>query len=251
MKLPLHLLLPTVTGIPVLMYHRVCEGINDRLTITPGQLKNHFQYLKDNGYTPLSISEFLSVVKGEKPFVPNSVLLTFDDGYENNLTLAYPLLKSFNFKATFFIIGNTIDGTAAEEPDIVNKKMSLEQLKQLDPVIVQLALHTYGHIHFGSVDIATIKSDLKKNIDVFNDSGLPFYKILAYPFGSRPKKQADKQALWHWMQENNIEAAFRIGNKPCTVPATQLFELKRIDIWGTDSVTDLSIKLKKGKLKPF
>jgi hypothetical protein len=53
------------------------------------------------------------------------------------------------------------------------------------------------------------------------------------------------------MAEMGIKAAFRIGNKVSEVPAPDMYELKRIDIKGTDTVADFKIKIKKGKLKPF
>jgi hypothetical protein len=53
------------------------------------------------------------------------------------------------------------------------------------------------------------------------------------------------------MSDFGIEAAFRIGNKPQRSPATDLYELKRIDIRGGDSLEEFKIKLRKGKLKPF
>ena len=53
------------------------------------------------------------------------------------------------------------------------------------------------------------------------------------------------------MKENNIDAAFRIGNQVCRIPAPDIYEIRRIDIKGTDTMDDFRIKLRKGKLKPF
>lgn len=251
MKLPLHLLLPDITGIPVLMYHKVWEGTNDRLTISPENLTVHFNYLKENGYHSLSLQDFLAVTKGERERPEKCFLLTFDDGYVNNLTLAYPIIRAFNFKATYFIIGNTLDGTAPQESAETDQKMDVAALQQLDSEIVQLALHTQNHIHFGKYNLDELKADLSANVASFDQSGLAYHKVLAYPFGGRPKDKKIFTHLKEWMAEQGIEAAFRIGNKPCKTPATEPFELKRIDIWGTDTVADFAVKLRKGKLKPF
>ena len=135
MKLPLSLLLPKVNGIPILMYHRVWNGISDKLTITPLKLREQFVYLRDRGYYSLSLPEFLNAVAGKILLPSKSILLTFDDGYKTNLNSVYPLLREFGLKAVFFIIGNTINGTAVEEKDPVNQKMKLEELQKLDPLL--------------------------------------------------------------------------------------------------------------------
>ena len=100
-------LLPDIKGIPVLMYHKVWPGGADALTISPERLQQQWLLLKAEGYRALSLSEFLAVARGEQPRPSKAVLITFDDGYQNNLQYVYPLLQQTGFKATFFIIGNT------------------------------------------------------------------------------------------------------------------------------------------------
>ncbi|MBS1576719.1 MAG: polysaccharide deacetylase family protein [Bacteroidetes bacterium] len=250
MKLPLHFLLPKAEGIPVLMYHRVWDEKPDRLTITPGKLREQFSFLRQNGYSSISLNEFLDVLDRGIQLPLKSFLLTFDDGYQTHFDIVYPMLKEFSFKATFFIIGNTISNNNSEA-NPADKKMGLPDLNKLDHSVVQVALHGYNHISFGSSSSAEVAVDLAANLDVMEQCGFPYYKVLAYPYGQRPKSAADSRAFKKMLQEHGIQAAFRIGNKPCALPVKDRFELKRIDISGTDSIKDFTIKLKKGKLKPF
>jgi peptidoglycan/xylan/chitin deacetylase (PgdA/CDA1 family) len=243
-------LLPAVNGIPVLLYHKVWPGINDHLTITPERLREHWELLRKEGYQALSLDEYLQVATGQKPKPAKALLLTFDDGYRNNLTYVYPLLKEFGWKATFFVIANTLTGGYKEEGSTAEQKMTPAELRSLDPAIVQLALHGYSHRDMGSLRPAEMQEELAKSIQAFKDSGLPFNMVFAYPYGARPAG-ADLENLKELMQDMKITAAFRIGNKVSKVPAPDIFEIKRIDIKGTDTTKQLSIKLKKGKLKPF
>src|SRR5437868_2498705 len=105
----LHWLLPAIKGIPVLMYHRVWPGLNDGLTITPEGLREQWLYLKEQGYNTVSLLDFLEIIKGNKSYEPGTILITFDDGYHNNLTYVYPLLQELSLQATIFIIGDTLD----------------------------------------------------------------------------------------------------------------------------------------------
>lgn len=246
-----HWLLPSVKGIPVLMYHRVWPGLNDGLTVTPEKIREQWDFLRKEGYHPLSLTEFLAIAEGKKPAPEKALLLTFDDGYRNNLTYVYPLLKEFGWCATIFIITDTLDGTAAPEPELLNEKLTVDELKSFDPAVIQLALHGHHHENFSKTSLEKLKEIMLQSAAVFDAAELPFHKILAYPYGARPKEKAQFDALKRWMKQEGYPAAFRIGNQVARMPAPDMYEIRRIDIRGTDSMEDFRIKLKKGKLKPF
>ena len=232
------------------MYHKVVAGGNDSLTITPEKLIEQWSFLKSEGYQALHLQDFLNILSGSAPLPPKCFLLTFDDGYRNNYEVVYPLLQQFGFKATFFIISEVLGPVAQQVYHEGGNKMNLEELVKLDPDTVQLALHGHHHEHFDQLNIDEITDVMQKSIYAFKASGLPFFKVLAYPYGARPAGEVSGQ-MKHWMAENGIAAAFRIGNQVCKIPATDKYELKRIDIKGTDELADFKIKLRKGKLKPF
>jgi peptidoglycan/xylan/chitin deacetylase (PgdA/CDA1 family) len=248
----LHWLLPKVKGIPVLMYHRVWPGLRDGLTVTPEDLRAQWTYLRDAGYECLTLARFLSIVRGESKPPQKAFLLTFDDGYRNNLTHVLPLLKAFGWEATIFIIAGTLDGSMSlDEDDELTRKLSADELRSMAGTQVQFGLHGYHHENFSSFSIDELEQAVRKSCTAFEQAGIPFQKVLAYPYGARPKDHNDFFRLKAWMSDYGIEAAFRIGNKPQRAPATDLYELKRIDIRGEDSPQDFKIRLRKGKLKPF
>ncbi len=243
-------LLPEIKGIPVLMYHRVWPDMANSLTITPEKLQEQWDWLKAEGYSTLSLSQFLDIATGKLSNYPErSLLITFDDGYLNNLTYVYPLLQQLDWQATFFIIGGTLDGTYPLGEG-VDEKMTPVHLRTLDPNVIQLAMHGYQHEHFKQISNAEIKNVLETSIKIFERSGLPFYKSLAYPYGARPKG-SNMEQLKEAMPQLGITSAFRIGNQVSRVPVPDIYEIRRIDICGTDSMDDFKVKLKKGKLKPF
>lgn len=231
------------------MYHRVWPQENDGLTISPERLREQWLYLKNEGYHTLSMQEFLRIINDKLPYPSKSILLTFDDGYKNNLEYVYPLLKELNWKATFFIIAATLLETDGETG--ISKKMNLDELRTLDPSIVQLGLHGYHHEHFSKLNNNEIKNIITQSVRAFEKNSLPFCKVLAYPYGDRPKNKKQFDELKTWMDSIGINAAFRIGNKVTRLPVNDIYEIKRIDIKGTDTLEDFKIKLKKGKLKPF
>lgn len=244
-------LLPAGKGIPVLMYHKVWPGRNDDLTISPERLREQWMYLKGEGYTTLSIGEYLEIAKGQKQAPRKAVLITFDDGYRNNLTYAYPLLKELGWNATFFIITNSIEGVTEPVDHEAEQKMTPEELKSLDPATVQLGMHGYAHRNLGKIGIEEMERELTNSVNAFSNSGLQFAKVFAYPYGGRPSDKETLNKVKELMTASGIEAAFRIGNRVSKVPAPDIFEIRRIDIRGTDTISTFKTKLAKGKLKPF
>jgi len=245
----LHWLLPERKGIPVLMYHRIWPNLQDRITQTPEQLEEQLVYLKREGYHSLSLKEYLDFCNGKSKKAGRYVLLTFDDGYVNNLTYAYPLLRKHGFKAVFFIIGDTLE--ALKKEDDLNQKMSAEQLRSLDKEHIEFAMHGFHHENFKTTSIQDIQIAINSSISAFRNQQIELQLSIAYPYGGRPKSKEDFGELKRWMKERGIVSAFRIGNQVSEIPAKDIYELKRIDIRGTDTLKEFAIKVRKGKLKPF
>ena len=115
----------TSPKIPIIMYHSVLND-NNRLAkyvITPKKLEEDFAYLKNNGFTPINSKDLINFsLKGvslpEKP-----VIITFDDGYYNNYSYAYPLLKKYNFKAIFSVVGK-YSSEFSEKDAVLNNNYS-------------------------------------------------------------------------------------------------------------------------------
>ena len=86
-------------------YHDVVEQgeLKEGDTISLAELTKHFQWLKENGYHPISIDDLIKAKNGKKKLPSRAILLTFDDGYASFYHLVFPLLKSFNFPAVLSV----------------------------------------------------------------------------------------------------------------------------------------------------
>lgn len=92
--------------VPILLYHHISED-----TLTQEQFQTEMQLLKDGGYHTVSFDQIFDFVEKGTPLPEKPVCLTFDDGYLSNYEIAYPLLKEYGMKATFFAIGATVGNT--------------------------------------------------------------------------------------------------------------------------------------------
>ena len=131
--------------LPVLMYHRILKNnpSGDIYTITPAALEEDLRYLRDAGYTAVSVRELIDYVKNCAPLPAKPIVLTFDDGYYNNIYYGAPLLEKYGMKAAVFIVGKFSEKSTLE--NAVNPVYSYilwEQMESL-PSCLELQNHTW------------------------------------------------------------------------------------------------------------
>jgi peptidoglycan/xylan/chitin deacetylase (PgdA/CDA1 family) len=233
-------------GIRVLMYHKFATEKCDFLTVTTAQFEAQLTFLKSKNYQFISAQNMLDFYIDNKPLPPKPLLLTFDDGYLNNLELAYPILKKHGAKATIFIPTSFV-GITNKWDNGNDAIMSLEQLKNLDPSVFELALHSHEHRNYADLNVAEIASDVARNVAFFKKNNLNYTPVFAYPYGGRPKNEI-KMGMISTFNTFGIKAAFRIGNRVNSLKTKEIYELNRIDVRGTDVFWLFKMKVKFGKI---
>jgi len=222
----------------VLCYHEIHPDQSNRFTVTPKQLDAQLSYLARSRFNFIHARDLLS----GNPLPERPLLLTFDDGYVDNLEHAQPVLQRHGAKATIFIVSAYAGGRAQWTADGA-PLMSPQQLHELDPRLVELALHSHSHRAFASISASEIEDDLRKNLEFFRKHDLSVTPVLAYPYGSRPRRP-----LGALMARLGIPLAFRIGNRLNRLPIMSPYEIQRIDVRGDASDMVFRRKLWIGKL---
>lgn len=164
---------PAGVNVPVLMYHAVgnnCWGYAE-LFVKPSEMEKQLAYLVDNGYDPIWFEDLEHVEDYDKP-----VLLTFDDGYDDNYTELFPLLKKYNVKATIFIIGQDVSG--------INHKMNEEQIREMAASgLVSMQSHSYTHGNMGSMSEETLEYEIGETQKAITRITGKVPYVLCYPEG--------------------------------------------------------------------
>ncbi|MCJ7689842.1 MAG: polysaccharide deacetylase family protein [Clostridiaceae bacterium] len=163
-------------SVPILMYHSVGNTNENELIISPALLKQEMQWLKDNGYATITLDDLHNYFINNKPIPKKSVVLTFDDGYADNYTNMYPIMKEFRFSATVFIITNTVDKDA--------NYLTSAQLKEMNANGIDIESHTAHHDLLGTMSY-------EKQLKILKDSKAFLENLLnkkinyiSYPEGS-------------------------------------------------------------------
>ena len=161
-------------SIPILIYHCIDASVwGDRpMFVTPDNFERQMRNLKEKEYTAITFH-----ARDREDSIKNPVLITFDDGYENNYTYAYPILKRYGFKATIFLIVNAID-----KPRFLQQS----QIKEMAG-LVDFESHTLTHPHLAGLAPDKLEMELSGSKKTLESLLSKKVDVIAYPYGSFDK----------------------------------------------------------------
>lgn len=213
--------------VPILMYHHVrpidfaaSDRFTSDLTLPPAQLEQQLAYLRDNGFTSISLHDLEQHLRGCRDLPARSVVLTYDDGYTDNYLYAYPLLAKYGLTATFFIITGMVG---------VPDHMTWEQVKQLSTGGMEIGAHTVTHPDLAKLSQPRLDQELAASKKALEDALGITVDTMSYPSGSYSQTvvAAARKAGYLMAVTTKYGAVHR--------PDATL-ELLRVRIHGTDTL---------------
>jgi len=168
--------------IPVIMYHYVeyVKDINDiirkRLDINPALFEGHLKSLKEANYKTYFVKDIPDILDGKINYSTKSAVLTFDDGYEDFYTVAFPILKKYQMKATMYIVY-----------DFIGRKgfMNEQEIKELlASGLVELGSHTLDHLYLKLMPESIARKQVIESKKKLEERFGIEVKTFAYPYGA-------------------------------------------------------------------
>lgn len=203
-------------SLPILMYHSVDSVEGNALCVPKEQLEAEMAWLKHNGYYTLTPTEAIRVLtKNEVPKDKKIVWITFDDGYENNYTQAFPIMKKYHLNATINVITSKIN-TGGMLSTAQIKKMQASKLISFESHTVQHTDLTTLTLEQQQKEALDSKAALKKEFKIDSQS-------YCYPAGQ-------------YNEDSRIsakQAGYQIAlttNEGWASAADGLYDLKRVRI---------------------
>tara|TARA_R110002050_G_scaffold9504_1_gene32890 strand:+ start:32240 stop:32992 length:753 start_codon:yes stop_codon:yes gene_type:complete len=215
----------------ILMYHSVNDDIGNNhpdLVVTPENFRRHLAYLQQRGYQFLTMSEMIS---GDYDSVPR-VALTFDDGFKDNYTEMFPILKEFGAKATIYLC-----------PDMPNiDKLTDKQIQEMQASgSIEFGAHTMTHINLSQVsdEIAIYEiTESKKYVEKITGKACPSF---AYPFGRLNDRVAEFVEKAGFASAVVVKKGIEsIGDK---------YRIKRLSILRKTNVLQFHIAMTRGRYR--
>ncbi|MBI3649756.1 MAG: polysaccharide deacetylase family protein [Acidobacteria bacterium] len=206
-------------GIIFLMYHELelvnrelCNSDNGykQYVIAETVFKNQMLTLKQQGFSGINVSQALtSKVSG-----PQTIVLTFDDGCETDLIAAAPILKEFNFTATFYVIGGWIGRKGY---------LAKSQVRELADLGFEIGSHSMTHQYLTDINRTDLKHEIADSKDLLEQLSGRSVQHFSCPGGRWNPLVAESVASHGYLSM----ATSRIGtNQPLAHP----FSLSRISI---------------------
>jgi peptidoglycan/xylan/chitin deacetylase (PgdA/CDA1 family) len=143
--------------VPILMYHyiRINPDPRDRLgfnlSVTPSDFKLQMDWLRDNGYHPVDFDDLRAYIFENQSLPARPVLLTFDDGYRDMYTTAFPILHAHRFKGVSYVVSGFLNS-----PNYITTEM----LQEMDALGVQIGAHTVSHADLTKVSAADLHHEV-------------------------------------------------------------------------------------------
>ena len=133
------------TQVPILMYHHLSEDVTNSEMVSPEQFEAQIRALSEAGYTGVSFDELQAYVLRGEPLPEKPVVITFDDGYRSNYTLAYPILQKYGMKATIFAVGVSFGTDHYKDTDyaITPHFGAAEAAEMTASGLISIQSHTY------------------------------------------------------------------------------------------------------------
>ncbi len=158
----------------VLNYHMV-NSMFISLAVEPEDFDWQMKYLVDHGYHTISIDELYDFLAGQGTLPDRPVLITFDDGYVDNYTNAYPILKKYNLKATIFIVTGFVSKRRGY--------LTWDQLREMEKNGIMAQSHTVTHAPLPELSDERIREELvESKRQAETELGHPV-EFIAYPTG--------------------------------------------------------------------
>ncbi|RAP74673.1 polysaccharide deacetylase family protein [Paenibacillus montanisoli] len=162
--------------IPVLCYHSVTDTKTGDYVVSPADFEEQMAWLHEHGYRGINLRQFSALMKGETPNDGRNVMITFDDGYKDNFTNAYPILSKYGYIAVEFLVTNWVSA-----PGYMNWSEADELSRHGWDLMSHTRTHPYLPLHTskGQTDeIAGSKAALEKHLS-------KPVQAIAYPYGLR------------------------------------------------------------------
>ena len=225
----------------VLCYHSVNpESNNECDPIAPSLFEKHIRHIVGK-YHPVCVQDVIDHINHNTPLPKKAVLITFDDGYQDNLTYAYPILRKYNCPAIIFLATHFTGGKLKLIDEQGWEAMTWIQVKDLiKDNLIDIGAHTRTHRILSKIDTGEVGSEILGSVEDIELNIQRKVKAFAFPNG----RLADIPiSALKYISESDVELSFSTTWRSWSFKKNR-YLLNRIMITGGDTLEVLDMKLK-------
>jgi peptidoglycan/xylan/chitin deacetylase (PgdA/CDA1 family) len=243
---PLQRLRDRGTRIPILMYHSISD-IDDpgrhpyfRTSTAPRVFDQHLKFLHDGGYKTISLCDAVRLLSGPKSAVGKPVVITFDDGFQDFYTRAFPLLSKYGYSATVFLPTAYIDHEARKFN--VAACMTWSQVRELQRAGIQFGSHTVTHPQLRNLNMRGVGEEVRCSKERIEEELSCAVASFSYPYAFPETDRMFTQGLQNVLEESGYKNGVStvIGTADRTA---NIFFFKRLPVNGCDDPSLFGAKI--------
>lgn len=169
----------------VLYYHRVDKSAH-RSNVHPDAFGAQMQYLADMHYQVIHLAKLYQYLEDRSTIPNRTIVLTFDDGFEDNYTTAFPVLRSFGFPAIIFLtagfIGRDILPVQSDAP-MAGRPLSWKQILEMSQKGIDFGAHTLTHPRLSTLSPGDLEEEVIRSKLLIEDKLNRAIEFFCYPKG--------------------------------------------------------------------
>lgn len=213
----------------ILMYHSISDTPGDRLAVHPAMFAAQIQHLAERRYVVDSLEVACANLRAKRD-LRKRIVLTFDDGYQDFLTTAAPILQRYGFHATLFVVtGQCWQERGEARPGSGPVRLTEEQVHLVKSMGYGLGSHTKTHPDLTTAKEAAVTRELVESRAMIEMWGESFFAF-AYPGGRFTRRERDA------VEHAGYGCALIVGGRWGNGPETDRFLLKREPVLASDTI---------------
>ena len=174
--------------LPAILYHKVVKEAETNskvgIYVTSKMFEKQLKHLKNNHYRTLTFYDIEKILFNEKLAKKEDIILTFDDGYKNNCTEAFPLLKKYGFKCIIYLVSgvtsNAWDKDKNEKEDIL---LIDKEISEMEEYGIEFGSHTLTHPHLTMIPLGSARKEIEGSFIQLKEKLKKPLISFAYPYG--------------------------------------------------------------------
>jgi peptidoglycan/xylan/chitin deacetylase (PgdA/CDA1 family)/SAM-dependent methyltransferase len=235
--------------LPILMYHRVAAAgapSTARYRVAPEAFEQQLRYLRDAGFYGVGVDDWREAMERRRPLPGRAVMLTFDDGYMDFRTDAWPVLRRYGFLAVVFLVTDEVGGTNRWD-HVLGEGVPLlgwPDIAELSREGVAFGAHSASHPRLTSLSVTEVAREAARSrASLHRGLGRPV-SAFAYPHGDCDP------GVQHLIGATGFVYGFTCRNERSAFH-DNLLDLPRIEIEGSDTLEDFIAKLDIDEASPL
>lgn len=173
-------------SVPIITYHSIDES-GSVISTAPQVFRRQMKHLNENGYTIVSLKRLVEMLSAGDAPLSKTAALTFDDGYHNFYSEAYPVLADYEFNATVFLVtdfcGKYNDWNGNPDKLPRSKLLAWREVRELDACGVEFGVHTKTHPDLTKIFEEEVECEILESKAAIEDALGREAETFAYPYG--------------------------------------------------------------------